>query len=63
MIELVMKFSIPFLVDANFTLDEVLDSIEPSVMNLNKGPFDLEIAVLIADIVSSACFIVGAVTI
>src|SRR5574344_1801903 len=64
--EPVKKFSIPFLVDANFTrlaLEPVVFCIEPSVKKLNKGPLALVIAVLIGDMTSSDCFIVGAVVI
>ena len=62
----VRKFSTPFLVDANFirlAFDPVVFCNEPSVKNWNSGPFALVIAVLIGDITSSACFIVGAVVI
>ena len=49
--EFVRKFSIPFLVDANFWRPErlpVVFCIEPSVRNLNSGPLQLVwIAVLI----------------
>ena len=61
--ELVMKFSIPFLVDASLTFDHVFDRMSPVAINLSSGPFDLAIAVLKGPIVSSANFIVGAVTI
>jgi len=62
--EFVAKFSTPFFVDANncfwFRLPVILD---PFVINWIKGPFALDIAVLNGAMVSSACFIVGAVTI
>jgi hypothetical protein len=62
----VRKFSTPFFVDASLTrlaLEPVVFCKEPSVKNLNSGPLDLVIAVLIGDITSSACFMVGAVVI
>ena len=61
-----MKFSIPFLVDTNLALlafDPVVFCKDPSVRNLNNGPLETVKAVLIGDITSSACFIVGAVVI
>ena len=59
-----MKFSIPFLVAASFTLlMELFARTEPCVRNWNSGPLDLAMAVRIGDMVSSASFIVGAVTI
>ena len=64
--EPVRKFSIPFLVDANFVrfaLEPVVFCIDPSVKNLNKGPLARVIAVRIGDSISSACFMVGAVVI
>ena len=64
--EPVRKFSIPFLVDASFVLlalEPVVFCIDPSVKNLNRGPFALVIAVRAGDSISSACFIVGAVVI
>ena len=64
--EPVKKFSIPFLVEANFVrlaLEPVVFWIEPSVKNWNKGPLARVIAVRIGDSISSACFIVGAVVI
>ena len=64
--EPVKKFSIPFLVEASFTLSAFEPEVfctEPSVKNLNKGPLDLTIDVRIGPKTSSACFIVGAVVI
>ena len=62
----VKKFSIPFFVDANLTLldfDPVVFCKDPSVMNLNNGPLATVMAVLKGLMISSACFIVGAVVI
>ena len=64
-IDPVKKFSIPFLVLANFcfvAIDPDVLCIEPSVKNLNNGPLDLVIAVRIGAIVSPDCLIVGEVT-
>ena len=62
----VRKSSIPFFVEASFTrlaLEPVVFWSEPSVKNLKSGPLALVMAVLIGVIISSACFIVGAVVI
>src|SRR5690606_36365009 len=64
--EPVRKFSIPFFVEANFCLKNLLPVVfcmEPSVRNLNRGPLDRVMAVRIGDMTSSACFMVGAVVI
>ncbi|CRH85895.1 Uncharacterised protein [Chlamydia trachomatis] len=60
--EFVTKFSIPFLVDANFFLLSVFDKMLPCVRYWYSGPLAKEIAVRIGPRVSSACFMVGAVT-
>ena len=65
-IDPVIKFSIPFLVEASFTrlaLEPVVFWREPSVKNLKRGPRALVIAVLIGVKTSSDWRTVGAVTI
>ena len=62
----VRKFSIPFFVGDNLVRaarEPVVFCREPSVNHSNSGPRALVIEVLIGARTSSACFIVGAVTI
>ena len=62
--ELVRKFWIPFLVEANltrFSFAPVVFCKDPSVRNLNRGPLARAIAVRMGLMTSSACRIVGAV--
>ena len=66
MMDPVMKFSIPFLVEVSltrFALDPVVFWREPSVRNWNSGPRALVMAVLIGVRISSDWRTVGAVTI
>lgn len=61
-----MKFSMPFLVEASFTRlarDPVVFCKDPSVMNWKTGPLARVMAVLMGLMISSACFMVGAVVI